>query len=204
MTRPELSAVAARVRCVAAVAHEAPASSLAITPRVHATSRKGVEVAGPDPYDVGQVVKVPDGSGADMVGVAAANGLRAVEPVVVSQEVAPYGGAAPLPRSVPRQRPRPAVPWPLEAALPVEGPTGGRHTSQEVLDVSVRHRLVRPPGRPQLAVGGRTSDVDAVGDEEAIHAPGWVAANAADRARVPPVGLVVARKLMSEEAKVGP
>lgn len=163
-----------------------------------------MEVARPDPYDVGQVVEVPDGSGADVVGVAAANGLRSVGPVVVGQEVAPYGGSAPFPRLVPRQRPRPTIPRPLEAALPVEKPTGGRHTSQEVLDVSVRHRLVRPSRRPQLAVGGRPSDVDAVSDEEAIHAPGWVAANTADRARVPPVGLVVARKLVPEEAKVGP
>lgn len=163
-----------------------------------------MEVARPDPYDVGEVVEVLDGSGADVVGVAAANGLRSVGPVVVGQEVAPYGGSAPFPRLVPRQRPRPAIPRPLEAALPVEKPTGGRHTSQEVLDVSVRHRLVRPSRRPQLAVGGRPSYVDVVGDEETVDASGRVATDAAYRARVPPVGLVVAGKLVSEEAKVGP
>lgn len=36
VARPELSAVAARVRCVAAVANEAPPSSLAVAPSVHA------------------------------------------------------------------------------------------------------------------------------------------------------------------------
>lgn len=66
--------------------------------------------------------------------------------------------------------------------------------------MAFRHRLARLPRRPPLIMGGRSRDMEVIGDEVAVDTPGRPAADAPYRSFVPTGAVITPGGPMANQA----
>lgn len=158
---------------------------LPITPCIHTTRGQGVEVTRPHPNAVGQVAKVADGRGAQTLRAASPDGQGVPEPRLKGQEAVHDERPPPVLRVTPRPVALAMPATVVGPPLPLIGIARRRHAPQIILDVPIRHRLPRLLRRPELVVGGRPRDVEAVSNKVAVDAPRGAATDVAHRPLLP-------------------